>query len=55
MRDEVSLPDQLMLFADFVFVLDELMMRGRYDIVYVAKDGEGNVGLCRFIVYLRGK
>ncbi|XP_046553547.1 LOW QUALITY PROTEIN: uncharacterized protein LOC124262974 [Haliotis rubra] len=33
---------------------DELMMRGRYDIVYVAKDNQGNVELCRFNVYIRG-
>ncbi|XP_067673802.1 uncharacterized protein [Haliotis asinina] len=33
---------------------DELMMRGRYDILYAATDDQGNVELCRFIVYIRG-
>ncbi|XP_071107671.1 uncharacterized protein [Haliotis cracherodii] len=33
---------------------DELMMRGRYDVVYATKDSQGNPGLCRFKVYIRG-
>ncbi|XP_048248760.1 uncharacterized protein LOC124126022 isoform X2 [Haliotis rufescens] len=33
---------------------DELMMRGRYDVVYATMDTEGNTELCRFKVYITG-
>ncbi|XP_071107672.1 uncharacterized protein [Haliotis cracherodii] len=33
---------------------DELMMRGRYDVVHATMDTEGNAELCRFKVYITG-